>query len=392
MVTRIINGRLVMPDGIQTGLSLYMQDGVITHVTADDLPYDRQIDAAGHFVAPGFIDTHVHGGGGCDFMDGSVEAIVTAANYHLRHGTTSIMPTALASSRETLCRFLDHLRTVMEKRLTASNVLGAHIEGPYFSLAQAGAQNPLYIRDPDPTEYIPMLEAYGDLICRWSFAPERQGAEAFCRTLLSYGVAPSIAHSDAVYEEVCRVYEAGCRTVTHLYSGMSTITRDHGYRRLGVVESAYLLEDMAVEVIADGKHLPAELLRLILKGKSREWVCLVTDAMRAAGTDVQESLLGPLHEAVPCIVEDEVAKLPDRQSFAGSVATADRLVRTMVQEAGVPLEDAVYMITAVPARLYGLTAKGKLCVGCDADVVIFDEDIRMQRIFIGGEENGDQNM
>ncbi len=388
MITRIVNGRFLTPDGIRTGIFLYMQEGVITYVTDEDLPYDRQIDAAGHYVAPGFIDTHVHGGGGCDFMDGTVDAIVTAADYHLHHGTTSIMPTALASSRDTMCRFLNHLRTVKEQQLTGGTVLGAHIEGPYFALAQAGAQNPVYIRDPEPTEYLPILAAYGDIICRWSFAPQRQGAEDFCRTLVSHGVAPSIAHSDAVYEDVCRVYDAGCRMVTHLYSGMSSITRDHGYRRLGVVESAYLLEDMAVEVIADGKHLPPELLHLVMKGKSKEWVYLVTDAMRAAGTDVRESLLGPLHEAVACIVEDGVAKLPDRNSFAGSVATADRLIRTMVQDVGVSVEDAVYMMTAVPSRLFHLTGKGALCVGYDADVVIFDQDIRVLNVIAGGEEYG----
>lgn len=392
MIQKIIHGRLVTETGIKTGLSVYITDGIISHITADALAFDEIIDARGCYVAPGFIDLHVHGGGGCDFMDGGVAAIVTAADFHARHGTTGIVPTALASSQERLLCFLEDLRTVMQQKLTHASVLGAHIEGPYFSRGQAGAQNPLYIRDPDRAEYMSLLASYGDEICRWSFAPERPGAEAFCRELTARGIGASIAHSDATYADVRRAYEAGCRSVTHLYSGMSSITRKNGYRQLGVVESAYLLDDMTVEVIADGKHLPPELLQLVVKGKSKERVCLVTDAMRAAGTDVQNSFLGPLQEAVPCIVEDGVAKMPDRSGFAGSVATADRLIRTMVKQAGVSVEDAVYMMTAVPARMINARTKGKLAVGNDGDIVIFDEEICIQKVLIGGKEYGDTNL
>lgn len=392
MTTKIVNGKLLLPEGIRTDLSLYVEGDKIAYITPLDLPYERQIDADGCYVSPGFIDVHVHGGGGYDFMDGDTESIVRAADFHLQFGTTTIFPTALAASHEALVTFLQNLRQVRRSKATKGMVAGAHIEGPYFSLRQAGAQNPAYIRHPDPTEYLPLLEEYGEDIRRWSFAPELPGSEAFCCALLANGVSPSIAHSDAVYDDVKRVYDAGCRTVTHLYSGMSTITRDCGYRRLGVVESAYLLEDMAVEVIADGKHLPPELLRLILLSKSYERVCLVTDAMRAAGTRQTETFLGPRDEAVPCIVEDGVAKLPDRTAFAGSVATADRLVRTMVKQAGVPVERAVAMMTAVPATLFGLHKKGRLCVGNDADILLFDENIGIKKVIAGGIDYGNSDL
>ncbi len=392
MVTKIMNGRLLLPEGMETGLSLYFEGGKITCITALDLPYDRLIDAGGDYVSPGFIDGHVHGGGGYDFMDGDEEAIIRAADFHLRFGTTTILPTALAASREALVTFLQNVRHIRCTGATKGTIPGVHIEGPYFSPRQAGAQNPVYIRHPDPKEYQPLLEEYGEDILRWSFAPELPGSEAFCRALLSYGVSPSIAHSDGVYEDVKRVYDAGCRMVTHLYSGMSTITRDCGYRRLGVLESAYLLKDMGVEIIADGKHLPPELLRLILLSKSYERVCLVTDAMRAAGTTQTQTMLGPKDEAVPCIVEDGVAKLPDRTAFAGSVATTDRLVRTMVKQANVSVERAVAMITAVPAKQFGLMKKGELRVGNDADIVIFNEDIIIQNVIAGGNEYGDPSL
>lgn len=392
MVTKIINGRWIATTKVPEGASVYIENGRITHITSEELPYDTEINAKGCFVAPGFIDIHVHGGGGADFMDGGTSAIVTAVDYHMRHGTTSILPTALSSSHETMCRFLEDLRTVMEKKMTQANVLGTHIEGPYFSQIQSGAQNPLYIRDPDPAEYQTMLKEYGDIILRWSFAPERKGAKEFCETLIACGVAPSIAHSNAVYQDIKQVYEVGCRSVTHLYCGMSTITKENGYRHLGVVESAYVLDDMYVEVIADGKHLPPELLKLVLNGKTKERVCLVTDAMRAAGTDVTESLLGPLHEAMPCVVEDDVAKLPERTSFAGSVATADRLIRTMVKQVGVSVEDAVYMMTEVPACMLNLATKGKIAVGYDADLVVFNDNIDIKNVIIGGKEYGTSDM
>ncbi len=385
MITKIVNGKIISRRGIARNRCLYYGGKEIIAVTDEPRPYDKLIDAGGQYVSPGFIDIHVHGGGGYDFMDGGTQAIVKAADFHLAHGTTSMMPTSLASSRETLTAFLEDLRRVMESHAARGNLLGAHLEGPYFSPRQSGAQNPAYIKNPDPAEYEEILRLYGDVIRRWSFAPELEGSGEFCRRLGENGILSAIAHSDAVYADVEKVYGLGCRLVTHLYSGMSSITRRNGYRRLGVVESAYLLEDMAVEVIADGRHLPPELLKLIVKCKGTEHICLVTDAMRGAGMPEGPSMLGRKGEAMPCIIEDGVAKLPDRTSFAGSVATADRLVRTMVREAGVGLEAAVGMMTAVPARIFRLEKKGILQEGYDADILLFDEDIRVSKVIIGGD-------
>lgn len=384
MITKIINGKIISGREIVTDRALYFRENEIMAVTGEPRPYDRLMDAEGQYVSPGFIDIHVHGGGGYDFMDGGVEAIAKAAEFHLAHGTTSIMPTSLSSSMDTLTAFLEDLRSAMKSHATKANLLGAHLEGPYFSLGQSGAQNPAYIKNPEPAEYEEIIRLYGDVIRRWSFAPELKGSEAFCRRLKENGILSAIAHSDAVYEDVEKVYGLGCHLVTHLYSGMSSITRQNGYRSLGVVEAAYLLEDMAVEVIADGRHLPPELLKLIVKCKGVEKICLVTDAMRGAGLAEGESFLGRREEAMPCVIEDGVAKLPDRTSFAGSVATADRLVRTMVQKADVRVSDAVWMMTAVPAEIFRLGKKGKLQEGYDADIVWFDSDIRVSKVIVGG--------
>jgi N-acetylglucosamine-6-phosphate deacetylase len=249
---------------------------------------------------------------------------------------------------------------------------------------QRGAQDPRYIRDPDPQEYEDIIRQ-STAIKRWSAAPELEGALAFGRYLRSKGILAAVAHTDAIYEEVVAAMENGYSLITHLYSGMSGVTRRNAFRYAGVIESAYLLDEMDVEVIADGIHLPAPLLKLAYKIRGPDKIALITDAMRAAGMPPGESMLGSLENGLKVIVEDGVAKLPDRSAFAGSVATADRLVRTMIQLADVPLPEAVKMITATPAAIMKVDdRKGSLVRGKDADVVIFDEDITIETTIIKG--------
>lgn len=386
MITKIKNGKIVLADKILENSFVYFEDDKITAVTSENLAFDREIDAEGNFVSAGFIDVHVHGGGGFDFMDGDADAIINAANFHLKTGTTSIMPTSLACSTEVLVKFLEDLRVAKDSENLNGTILGAHLEGPYFSVKQAGAQNPDYIIAPKKADYEMILEKFSDIICRWSFAPEHEGSVEFCEALVNAGVYPSVGHSDATFKDIKAVYDKGCKTVTHLYSGMSTITREEGYRKLGVIETAYLLDEMMVEIIADGKHLPAELLQMIVKCKDNDNICLVTDAMRAAGTDVKESFLGRKGEEMPCIIDDDVAKLTDKTAFAGSFATTNRLVRTMIKEAKLSVEQAVYMITAVPARVFNLQNKGKLKAGWDADIVIFNDNVDIKKVIAMGKE------
>jgi N-acetylglucosamine-6-phosphate deacetylase len=250
---------------------------------------------------------------------------------------------------------------------------------------QRGAQDARYIRNPDPEEYKEILSAFS-CIKRWSAAPELKGAIEFGRYLGSKSVLPSIAHTDAIYEEVMEAFENGYTLATHLYSGMSGVTRRNAFRYAGVIESAYLIDEMDVEIIADGIHLPAPLLKLVYKIKGTERTALITDAMRAAGMPAGESILGNIRSGLKVIIEDDVAKLPDRSSFAGSVATADRLIRSMVSLAGVPLAEAVRMITNTPAKILQIAdRKGALEAGKDADVVIFDSGINIQMTIINGE-------
>ncbi|GAB3725967.1 N-acetylglucosamine-6-phosphate deacetylase [Spirosoma lituiforme] len=382
---KLTNGILITPFRYIRGGTLIIRDGIIEGVHERDVevPGAIELNAQGKFVAPGFIDIHVHGGGGHDFMDGTEEAFLTIAELHARYGTTALVPTTLTAEKDDLLRTLDAYEKAKDRNHRGAAFLGIHLEGPYFALSQRGAQDPRYIRDPDPAEYEEIL-AYSSSIVRWSAAPELTGAIEFGRRLRQRGILAAIAHTDAVYADVLEAYENGYTLATHLYSAMSGVTRRNAFRYAGAIESALLL-DMDVELIADGIHLPPPLLKLVYKIKGADRIALITDAMRAAGMPEGESILGSRTNGLPVLVEDGVAKLLDRSSFAGSVATTSQLVRNMIKLADVSLLDAVRMASATPARIMGVDArKGSLVTGKDADLVIFDQDINIDTTIVNG--------
>ena len=383
---KIYNGTIITPYQVLERGTVLINDGTIVAVSVDDLPFEDaiEINAEGNYVSPGFIDIHVHGGGGYDFMDGTEEAFLKIAELHAQYGTTSMLPTTLTSEKEGLIQTLEAYEKANNKNHQGAQFLGMHLEGPYFALNQRGAQDPKYIRDPDPEEYREILERSSS-VRRWSAAPELKGAIEFGKYVTSKGVLAAVAHTDAIYEEVLEAFKVGYTLATHLYSAMSGVTRKNAFRYAGVIESAFILDDMDVEIIADGVHLPAPLLKLVYKIKGPERTALITDAMRAAGMPEGESVLGNLNSGLKVIVEDGVAKLPDRSSFAGSVATTDRLVRTMIRLAEIPLIEAIQMITSTPARILKLgDKKGSIAEGKDADIVIFDQDINIKKTIING--------
>ncbi len=383
---KIVNGKIITPDKIIDGGSILVTGNTITAVSEKNIEAEGAIemDARGKYISPGFIDIHVHGGGGHDFMDSTETAFLKIAETHAKFGTTSMLPTTLTSTKEEMLQTLEVYEDANRNNINGAQFLGMHLEGPYFAMAQRGAQDPRYIRNPDPEEYKDILSR-SSCIKRWSAAPELQGAIEFGKYVKSKGVLPAIAHTDAIYEDVIKAYEKGFTLATHLYSGMSGVTRRNAFRYAGVVESAFIIDGMDVEIIADGVHLPAPLLKLIIKIKGADRTALITDAMRAAGTDVRESVLGNRGNGLKVIIEDGVAKLPDRASFAGSIATADRLVRTMISMAEVSLTDAIKMMTATPARILGISGKkGALAAGKDADIVIFDSNINIAMTMIKG--------
>lgn len=379
MMKRIKSDKILLGEGLFEGY-VYFENAKIIDVTQKELPFDEEYDATGYYVSPGFIDMHTHGGGGNPF-EGSLDEIVKGCNFHLTHGTTTICPTISAAVFESMARSVENIETAMNDPRIKCTVLGAHMEGPYLSKEQAGAQCPNFITAPREEEYLPLLKDHGNAIARWSYAPENDEGERFAKALKKHNVVASAGHTNAIYDDMRRAAENGCNLVTHLYSCTSTITRDHGFRRLGVIESAYLMDDMYVEIICDGKHLPPELIKLIYKIKGADHIALVTDSLALAGTSQTHGWM----QSTEFIIEDGVCKLMDRSAFAGSIATADRLVRVAVKEADIPLPEAVKMITAVPARIMGLSHKGHIAKGMDADLVIFDESIEIQKVFAMGE-------
>jgi len=383
---KIINGRIITPGKIINGGSMLVKDGVIAEISEGniDVPDATVIDATGKYVSSGFIDLHIHGGGGHDFMDNTVEAFLEIARTHAKYGTTAMSPTTLSSSKEDLLETLRIYNLADKQNTGGAQFIGMHLEGPYFALNQCGAQDPRYIRNPDPEEYKEIL-ASTKSIKRWSAAPELNGAIEFGKYIIDKGILAAIAHTDAVYEDALEAFENGYTLATHLYSGMLGVTRRNAYRYAGVVEAAFLIEGMDVEIIADGIHLPPPLLKLVYKIKGAKRTALITDAMRAAGMPPGESVLGGLKNGLKVIVEDGVAKLPDRSAFAGSVATFDLLVRNMVKLAGVPLVDAIEMSALTPARIMSIAdKKGSLETGKDADIVIFDDDINIEKTIVNG--------
>jgi N-acetylglucosamine-6-phosphate deacetylase len=383
---KIVNGRIITPYKIIDNGTLLIKGDTIAEVSESDIdaPGAEVIDAQDRYISPGFIDIHVHGGGGHDFMDGSETAFLKIAEIHARYGTTAMVPTTLTATKEELLHTLDLYKQADQRNEMGARFLGMHLEGPYFAMSQRGAQDPRYIRNPDPDEYKEVI-AYSDVIKRWSAAPELPGAIEFAKYLKSKGILPALAHTNAIYEEALEGFQNGYTLATHLYSAMSGVTRRNAFRYAGVIEAAYLIDEMDVEIIADGIHLPAPLLKLVYKIKGATRTALITDAMRAAGMPPGESVLGNIHTGLKVIVEDGVAKLPDLSAFAGSVATTDRLVRNMVQMADVPLLDAVKMMTATPASIMSVGhLTGQLAPGMIADVVLFDDNINVSLTMVRG--------
>lgn len=380
MITRIECDNIIT-DGKIFGGYVYFDNGTILSVTESaSLPYDKTVCAEGCYLAPGFIDSHTHGAAGVDFTSCTPEEAVLAVNYHAAHGTTTIFPTTLAADYGSTRAALSALRAAQKSGAAKAHIAGVHIEGPYFAPRMAGAQNPKFLTDPVESEYVSILNEFGGFVKKWSYAPERDKGGKFCKYLTEQGVFASAGHTEATLSDMKTAYDCGLRGITHLYSCTSTITREQGFRRLGVTECAYYFEDIFAELIADGRHIPPELISLVFRLKGARHIMLVTDSLSVTGCGKFEGMLN----GVAYIVEDGVAKLRDRSAFAGSVATTDGLVRECVA-AGVPLAEAVRAASETPARAYRLR-KGRIAAGYDADFVLLNGGLAVKSVWVSGNE------
>lgn len=378
MLTQIINGHILTPQGWLKDGSVLISDGKILEVTNSDLAVigATVVDAKGMWIVPGYVAMNVHGGGGYDFKECTEEAFRGAIAAHQKHGATTIFPTLSASPLEVIRACAAVCERVMAEK--DSPVPGLHLEGPYLNPKMAGALYADVLKDPDPEEYRAVLE-HTDCIRRWDVSPELPGAHDFARYITSKGLLAAITHTEAEFEDIKAARAAGFTHAAQFYNAMPGFHKRREYKYEGTVESVFLTDDMTVEVIADGKHLPSTILRLVYKLKGVERMCLVTDALSYAANEGR-----PVADA-RIIIEDGVGKLADHSSLAGSIATMDTLVQTMVQRADIPLADAVRMASETPARLMGVDdRKGSLQRGKDADILVLDRNQRVRAVWAAG--------
>ncbi len=398
----IHNGRVITPLRTLRDGAVLIEDGRIRAVGATGeirpLPGAQAIDARGNYVAPGFIEGHVHGGGGGDVMAGTVEDVVTCAVAHARGGVTRLLPTTLTAPIEAIRRALESIEKARKLDYPGAKIAGAHLEGPYINPGRAGAQNPRFAKNPDLDELTAILDRF-PFVRRVSLAPELPGALEVAQELRRRGIIASIAHTEATFDEVVRAVECGFTHATHVFNAMSTVHRAGTRKAAGAAEAALALDELTTEVICDGHHVPAGMLRLLIQAKGAHRVALTTDAISAAGCGpgryslmgldvvVTEERPGELSGAFvdpppPCRY---VARLIGKDILAGSVATMNLALRTAVELAGVTVEEAVKMATLVPARIHGLDRQcGILSPGMLGDVVIFDPEFRILATVVEG--------
>ena len=387
------NGRLIFPDGVRDGLEVVVEDRKIAAIRPPsptprrtDEPTrgrgeDEVIDLNGNYLAPGFIDLHVHGALGRDTMDASVEAFRGICEFHVRGGTTSLL---LTTATAPLNEIVKVLQAVRDSRSGVSAIAGVHVEGPFISKAKAGAQRAEFIQNPSPAAVQQLLQ-YADVMKRVTIAPELPGAFEAIEVFHVHGISVSGGHSDASDENARAAFDHGMRSVTHTFNCMSNARRRGVYRVGGLLEFALSEPEISCELIADNHHVSPTLMKMLYRAKGPRGICLVTDAIAGAGLPQgsQFALFGK-----DCIVENGVCLLADGAALAGSAARMIDLVRTMVCEVKVPLNEAIAMATENPARAVSLETKGRLAIGADADFVVLSPQLEVVRTYRDGHASG----
>jgi N-acetylglucosamine-6-phosphate deacetylase len=379
------NVRLVNADGIREAVWIRVVGGVIQEIGLGEVPPAVQtqstaveyIDGLGQWLLPGFIDIHIHGGDGAEVMDGTVRALQTIAQFHAAHGTTGWLPTTLTAPIDRIAKAVRAVDAFRKDASTGAKALGVHLEGPFLSIKRIGAQNPAFVAEPSIASFQQMTGGVEDIIRKMTIAPEVPGALEVIEWMQRRGIIPSLGHTDATLAEANAAIALGHCHATHLFNGM----RGLHHREAGVLGAALLSDDVTVELIVDLIHLEPEIVQLVLKMKGAERVCLITDAMAAAGRPDGHYTLGDLDVTV----ENGKAFLTEGHNIAGSTLTMDVAVRNMMQKVGVTLPDAVRMASTNPARELGLAdKKGSIAVGMDADLVLLDESFSVVRTWVEG--------
>ncbi len=380
----LVNGRIVLPERIVHGQALLLEGGRIAGLAApDEVGAEvERVDVGGRLIAPGLIDIHMHGALGCTFMDATPEAFATILNETVRRGITGLLATTSTAPMATLVACLAAVREWMAEPRAGTRLLGAHVEGPYFEPAQAGAQDPANILSPDDGSPARLL-AYADAIRILTLAPELPGALALVRELAERGIVAAAGHSNASDAQLLAALEAGLSHVIHIWSAQSTTVREGPWRKPGLLEATLTYDGFSVEMIADNKHLPRTLMRLAYKCLGAERLCAISDATSGAGLpDGSRFRMGEMEYEV-C---DGVGMLFDRTAFAGSATLLNQMLPVLTEVVGIPLPEAFRIASLNPARVIGLDSqKGSLEAGKDADIAIFNDDWSAWGTLIAGQ-------
>ena len=388
----VFRGNLILPDReVQPG-ELRVEAGRLAAVGRVEATTPATlVDAGDGYIAPGFVDLHVHGGAGADFMDGTDRAFETALKCQARHGTTSLAATTTVARHEQIMTVLETARRFKQRSdAPGSRVMGVHFYGPYFRLEAKGAHPGAAIRPPVAEEYLQYLE-YADSLVTCTVAPELPGAKEFALACKERGVRTNVGHSWATFDQMAQAVEWGVRHIDHLFCAMSDKTRLRQFQMYpmqgGVLEATLFFDELTTEVIADGKHLSHDLLKLALKIKGPDRLALVTDCSRALDMPDGEYLIGPVDGGEPIIKRDGVGMMPDMKALGSSVEGMDHMIRTFLELTGRPLWEVVRMATLTPAKIAGWEREiGSLEVGKRADIVVLSRDLQVQRVFRDGVE------
>jgi N-acetylglucosamine-6-phosphate deacetylase len=384
-------GSIVLADRVLEGASVEVAGGRIVAIHEGTAPADvggDTIDLGGGYLAPGLVDLHVHGGAGADFMDGTEVAFRTVCRAHANHGTTSLLPTTTVARHEQHLAFLQVCRRLKAEGTGGARILGAHFYGPYFAPEARGCHPAAPVRPPRPDDYLPFL-AYADCITTATVAPELPGAEGFVRACRARGIRCNAGHSFATFEQVEAAVAWGVRHVDHLFCAMSDRARLRQTQtypmRGGLLEATLYFDELTTEVIADGKHLQSELLRLAHKIKGPDRLALVTDCNRALDMPDGEYIFGPLDGGEPIVRRDGVGVMPDGTALASGVVGMDHCLRAFWELTGVPLVEVVRMASLTPARIAGHDGEiGSISAGKRADLLVLSRALEVQQVYIDG--------
>lgn len=370
----IKNCKIIYLDKIEEG-SILIKNGKIDKINPKDFNDEEIIDGGGLYLSPGFIDIHIHGAGGVDTMDGTFDSINHISKTICKFGTTSFLPTTMTCSKDDIKNALKSIKSAKEKGTDGANVLGAHLEGPFINSQMIGAQNPKYVLKPSIDDFNEIALDYIDAVVSMTLAPEVEGAHDLIKYLAEKKIRVSMGHTKATYKEAMDGIECGCNHTTHLFNAMTGFT----HREPGVV-GAVFDSDITTETIADGIHIDYPALRVAYKIKTADKVLLVTDAMMACSMPDGKYALG----GQDVYVKDGAARLKEG-NLAGSILTLDRAVRNIKNKTSLPLHEIVKMATYNPAKYCGVeNFKGKIEEGFHGDLVLFDEDINIKKVIIGG--------